>query len=331
MTALEILSILFITAAVFGLISRRWFRLPASIGTMLLTALVSGGLTAFAGVVPGIHQWASNLVLEINFENLILHGMLPLLLFGGAFLLDIEMLAREKLVVALLSIVGTVLSFALVALLMQVFSGGRIPWIECLIFGALIAPTDPIAVLEMLRRANAPVRIQAQLAGESLFNDGLGAVIFITMLAVANGHEPTAWHIGGLLLVQAGGGIVIGLLAAWCASRLMRLCDAFQVDILFTVALALGGYAIAEILKVSAPLEAVVAGIALRYFNRSARAETIAHDLLDRFWEVIDEVRELDPLRCDWSARQSPSASTQPHCKRVLPPSSPSMSSAWRS
>lgn len=291
MTALQILGILFATAAVFGLVSRRWLGLPTTIGTMLLTALVSGALTLCAGVAPDIHRWAAGLVQQIDFENLILHGMLPLLLFAGAFLLDLEELARQKLTVAVLSIIGTSLSFVLVALLMELLSGGHLPWIECLIFGALISPTDPIAVLEMLRRAGVPGHIQAQLAGESLFNDGLGAVIFITMLEVARGHALTPWHVGGLLLAEAGGGIIVGIVAAWCASRLMRISGAFQVDILFTFALALGGYAVAEILRVSAPLEAVVAGIALRHFNRTTQSQQVAHESLDRFWEVVDEVQ----------------------------------------
>lgn len=291
MTALQILSILFATAAIFGFVSRRWLRLPATVGTMLLTALVSTGFMLGADAAPGIHRWAANLVEQIDFENLILHGMLPLLLFAGAFLLDIEELARQKLAVAVLSILGTGLSFILVALLMELLSGGRLPWIECLLFGALIAPTDPIAVLEMLRRAGVPGPIQAQLAGESLFNDGLGAVLFITILEVARGHALTPWHVGGLLLAEAGGGILVGIVAAWCAARLIRMGNAFQVDVLFTLALALGGYAIAELLKVSAPLEAVVAGIALRHFNRAPHAQPVEHESLDRFWEVIDEVQ----------------------------------------
>src|SRR6266568_3948451 len=160
MSTLEILSLLFATAAIFGLISSRWLKLPITIGTMLLTVLVSLGLMLVEAWVPAIHQWAANLVLQIDFESLILRGMLPLLLFAGAFLLDLEQLAREKLTVSLLAVAGTALCFLLVALLMAVLSGGHIPWIECLLFGALTSPTDPIAVLEMLRRVGIPARIQ---------------------------------------------------------------------------------------------------------------------------------------------------------------------------
>jgi monovalent cation:H+ antiporter, CPA1 family len=291
MSGLEILSVLFATAAVFGLISSRWLRMPMTVGTMLLTALVSAALTLGASAAPGIHHWASDMVRQINFESIVLHGMLPLLLFAGAFLLDLEQLAREKLAVSLFAIVGTTLTFILVAALMFLVGFGQLPWIQCLLFGALISPTDPIAVLEMLRRAGIPKRIQAQLAGESLFNDGLGAVLFITMLEVARGYAPTPWHIGGLLAVEAGGGVLVGLVAAWLTARLMRLCKGFQVDILCSVALALGGYSVADALHMSAPLEAVVAGIALRYLNRNLPRELVAHESLDHFWEVIDEVQ----------------------------------------
>jgi CPA1 family monovalent cation:H+ antiporter len=217
--------------------------------------------------------------------------MLPLLLFAGAFLLDLEQLAREKLTVSLLAIVGTVLSVFLVAGLMEVLTGIRIPWMQCLIFGALISPTDPVAVLEMLRRTGVPKSIQAQLAGESLFNDGLGAVLFLTLLEVARGQAPTPSHIAGFLLLKAGGGIAVGLLAAWITSNLMRRVSAYQVDILFTIALALGGYVLADILHLSAPLEAVVAGIAMRHFNHDQPMERIDHDSIDGFWEVIDEIQ----------------------------------------
>jgi CPA1 family monovalent cation:H+ antiporter len=290
-STLGILSILFATAAAFGLISSRWLRLPIAIGTMLLTVLVSAALTLAAARIPIIHQWAADLMQQIDFESLILHGMLPLLLFAGAFLLDLEQLASERFAVALLSIAGTAMCFLLVAAFIALLSGGSIPWMQCLIFGALISPTDPIAVLEMLRRAGIPKRIQAQLAGESLFNDGIGAVLFITMLEVARGQAPTAWHVAGLLIAQSGGAVVLGILAAKVISYLMCKTRTYQVDILFTIALALGGYVIAGVLHLSAPLEAVVAGIALRYFNQKASGELIAHKNVESFWKVIDEIQ----------------------------------------
>lgn len=291
MSTLEILSLLFITAAVFGLLSARWLRVPITIGTMMLTVLVSASLMLVASRVPGIHEWAARLVQQIDFETLILHGMLPLLLFAGAFLLDLEQLEREKFTVSLLSIAGTTICFLLVAVSMHWLSVGRLAWIECFIFGALIAPTDPIAVLEMLRRVGVSRRIEAQLAGESLFNDGIGAVLFLTMLAIARGNAPTPWAVAGLLVAKAGGAVAVGIAAAWVTSRLMRMLDSYKIDILFTVSLAFGGYVLADRLNLSAPLEAVVAGIALRHFNGRLPEGRIAHEQIDRFWEVIDEIQ----------------------------------------
>jgi CPA1 family monovalent cation:H+ antiporter len=291
MTALEIISVIFATAALFGMISVRWLKLPITVGTMLLTVVASFALIAFDGAVPQIHQWALNLVHRINFESVILQGMLPLLLFAGAFLLDLDQLATEKLTVSLLSIIGTVASVFLVAALMFGLTGAGIPWMQCLIFGALISPTDPIAVLEMLRRVGVPRAIQAQLAGESLFNDGIGAVLFLTMIEVARGQAPTALNIGEILLLKAGGGVAAGLVAAWITSQLMRRVNAYQIDILFTIMLALGGYVLADVLHLSAPLEAVVAGIALRHFNRHQPKEHVDHESVDGFWELIDEIQ----------------------------------------
>lgn len=291
MTTLEILSVLFATAALFGLISARVLKLPLTIGTMLLTVLVSEGLTLAASAVPGIHRWAFDLVNQINFGSVILHGMLPLLLFAGAFLLDLKELARQKFVVAVLALGGTLISIFAVAGLMELFGRFQVPWMECLIFGALISPTDPIAVLEMLRRTGVPKHIQAQLAGESLFNDGVGAVLFLALLDAASGHAPTPLHMAGMLVLKAGGGILLGIVAAWVTSHLMRRIDSYQVDILFTIALALGGYVLADVLHLSAPLEAVMAGIALRHFSRGVSHERIAHDNVEGFWSVIDEIQ----------------------------------------
>ena len=291
MTTLEVLSVLFATAALFGLISARWLRLPITVGTMLLTVLLSLCLGAIGGIAPAMHQWALRLANQINFESIILHGMLPLLLFSGAFLFDLEQLAREKLTIAFMAIGGTLISIFAISGLMFLFSAGHIPWIHCLLFGALISPTDPIAVLEMLRRVGVPRGIQAQLAGESLFNDGIGAVLFLAVLDIARGHSPTPLHVAGMLVAEAGGAVLLGICAAWVAAHFMRRVDSYQVDILFTVALALGGYVVADSLHLSAPLEAVVAGIALRYFNRHQPDNRVAHRNIEGFWEVIDEVQ----------------------------------------
>jgi monovalent cation:H+ antiporter, CPA1 family len=291
MPTLEILSALFTIAALFGMISARWLKLPITVGTMLLTVIASVTLIGAGQVAPHFHDWALNLAHHIDFESVILHGMLPLLLFAGAFLLDLEQLAREKLTVSLFSVAGTVLSVFGVAGLMFLMTGMSIPWMQCLVFGALIAPTDPIAVLEMLRRTGVPKSIQSQLAGESLFNDGLGAVLFLTLLDMARGGAPTPLHIAGFLFLKAGGGIALGIAAAWFTSQLMRRVNSYQVDILFTIALALGGYVLADNLNLSAPLEAVVAGIAMRHFNRNQPKERIDRDSVEGFWEVIDEVQ----------------------------------------
>jgi monovalent cation:H+ antiporter, CPA1 family len=291
MNALEIICVLFAIAAFFGMISVRWLKLPITVGTMFLTVVASGSLIAASPAIPPVNQWAIELVQHIDFESVILNGMLPLLLFAGAFLLDLNSLASEKLTVSLLAVVGTVVSVFLVAGLMFVVPGIGLPWIQCLVFGALISPTDPVAVLEMLRRVGVPKSIQAQLAGESLFNDGIGAVLFLTMIEVARGQSPTAMHVGEFLLLKAGGAIAAGIVAAWITSMLMRRVNSYQVDILFTITLALGGYVAADLLHLSAPLEAVVAGIALRLFIRNLPKNEIDHGSVDGFWEVIDEIQ----------------------------------------
>jgi CPA1 family monovalent cation:H+ antiporter len=229
----------------------------------------------------------------IDFENLVLHGILSLLLFAGAFLLDIEELLKERLTVSVLAVAGTVISTLVTAgLLFWVLPllGIHPPWLHCLLFGALISPTDPIAVLEMLKRVGVPKNIQAQLAGESLFNDGVGAVIFLALLAASRGAAPTPSRFFFLLLVEAGGGVALGAGLAWITSYLMRWTDAYQVEILLTLALATGGYALADYRHLSAPLAAVAAGISLRRFNMN-QVHHIAHESIDAFWEVIDEVQ----------------------------------------
>lgn len=281
-------------AAAFGLISVKWLRLPIVVGTMLLTVLSSMAVLALSGAVPILKLSAMHTFAQLNYEAFILHGLLALLLFAGAFLLDVEALREERVAIGTLSVFATLLSTALVGFAVFYAAplvGAHPPMIQAFLFGALISPTDPIAVLEMLRRVAAPRSLQAQLAGESLFNDGIGAVLFLTLLGIANsGTVPSASKVATQLVLQAGGGLLLGIVLAWPVARLMRSVDAYQIDILLTLSLALGGYAVAEVLHVSAPLEAVAAGLALRWESRRDTFN-IAHSEIEHFWSAVDEVQ----------------------------------------
>ena len=291
---LVLISVLVGIAALFGWTSSRVLRLPNTIGTMFLTAITSIALGILAPIWPAPHESAVHLIREIDFQRLILHGMLPLLLFAGAFLLDLQALRLQKLPVALLSVIGTAISALAVGCLtwyaVRLF-GFSSSLLECLLFGALISPTDPIAVLEMLRRVNAPKHLEAQLAGESLFNDGVGAVIFLSLLAATQGAMPSAGHIVSQMLISAGGGILVGALLAVPIALLMRALDNPPVDLLLSLALAMGGYVIAEVFGVSAPLEAVAAGLVLRSIIERLPSERIAHRELKFFWSTLDEIQ----------------------------------------
>ena len=294
MSVLALVSLLVAVAALFGWLSARVLRVPQTIGSMGLTVFASVSLILMAGVAPGLHTWAVAVAGRVDLRDLILHGMLGLLLFAGAFLMDLGALKRQKLVVGMLSVFATVLSTAGVSGLMYLvlpLVGVRASWVECLLFGALISPTDPIAVLEMLGRTDVGKDIEAQLAGESLFNDGVGAVLFLAVLELAEGRAPSLGTVGLELVLQSGGGLLLGVALAWCASEMMRRVDRYQVEILTTLALALGGYALAGKLHVSGPLEAVAAGLALRAFNATHTHREISHEDLKRFWTLADEVQ----------------------------------------
>jgi CPA1 family monovalent cation:H+ antiporter len=291
---LVLISVLVAIAALFGWLSARVLRLPNTIGTMLLMAITSIGLELLAPVWPGPHHVALQLLGQINFERLMVHGMLPLLLFAGAFLLDLEGLLAQRLPVALLAFVATVISTLGVGMLTY-FAGrwcGLQPtMLESLLFGALISPTDPIAVLEMLRRVHAPLHLESQLAGESLFNDGVGAVIFIALLGATRGVRPSALHIILDIVLSAGGGMLLGAAMAVPIALLMRSVHSPAIDILLSLALALGGYVIAGYVGVSAPLATVASALALRVFIAHLPKDVIDYRDLNYFWTNLDEIQ----------------------------------------
>jgi CPA1 family monovalent cation:H+ antiporter len=297
MPVFALLSTLVCLAAAFSLITHRYLRLPRTVGVMLLS-LVSSLLVAIVGrAVPGLHARAAALVDHIDFSTVVLHGMLAFLLFAGAMQLDVHALRRQKAPVLSLSILGTGLSTLIVAGLLKGVldvTGLHAGWVLCLLFGALISPTDPIAVLEMLRRVGAPAALEAQLTGESLFNDGVGAVLFLTLLAsFASGRAPTVSSFTWQLLIKSGGGIALGLALGWVVTRLLHTVDSYRVEELLTLALAMGGYALADALRMSAPLEVVAAGLVVSGKAREFAMSETTRVRVDQFWDLIDDIMNV--------------------------------------
>ena len=291
---LILFSILLTVAACFGWISARVLRLPNTVGTMLLTAITSLSLVVLAPLFPSAHHFALGLAQQINFQDFILDGLLPLLLFAGASLLDLDALRKQKLAVGMLATLGTVISIAAVGALTYFSAellGYKPSFIEALLFGALISPTDPIAVLEMLQRVRTPKYLEAQLGGESLFNDGVGAVFFLGLLGATRGHAPTLSGLALEIVFAAGGGLLLGILLAFVASLFMRNVSNAAIDVLTSLALALGGYTLAQHFNLSAPIETVTAALALRLMIERQPVERIAHEELRHFWSTLDEIQ----------------------------------------
>ena len=301
MPTFALLSALVSIGALFSFLSYRVLRLPTSIGTMILSLVAACVLILGSHTVPALQASAHLLVGGIDFNQVVLHGMLAFLLFAGALQLDLKQLGRERVSVLSLSIFATALSTVIVEFLFKTvlhLVGIPISWTEALLFGALISPTDPIAVLEMLQRVGAPPELKIQLAGESLFNDGVGAVIFLALLGAAvkgsgHGSLPSPLTFGALLLLEAGGGIAMGVALGYLTYRLIRMVDSYRVEVMLTLALAMGGYVLADKLHLSAPLEAVAAGLMVSGTARRFAMSPTTRDHLEKFWELIDDIMNV--------------------------------------
>ena len=293
MRLFDLIAVFIVMAAGFGYLNFRLLKLPTTIGLMALSLLFSLSLFVLGAFVPAVAQQTRSVIEQFDFNQVLLHGMLAFLLFAGALHIDLGDLARHKEPIALLATVGVLLSTLIVGVLMWgVFAllGFKLRFIDCLLFGALISPTDPIAVLSLLKKIGAPKTLEVQIAGESLFNDGIGVVLFMGLLEVATGgNDFDVGHFAFLFIREAVGGVVFGLAIGLVAYRMLKSVDNYQVEILLSLALVWGGSALADALHMSAPIAMVVAGLLIGNQGRSFAMSKMTTEHLDLFWELVDE------------------------------------------
>ncbi|HRY16093.1 MAG: sodium:proton antiporter [Chromatiaceae bacterium] len=293
---LDIVALLITLTALFSYLNRRFIKLPTTIGVMALAMLLSLILMSLGelGYAP-VEQRAEAIIASIDFNQVLMEGMLSLLLFAGALHVDLEELARKKWPIGVLATVGVVASTFLVGIaswiVLNFGFGISISLLYCLLFGALISPTDPIAVLGILKSAGAPKSLEIKIAGESLFNDGIAVVVFAILVSLAVGGAEVT--VGGVILLfaeEALGGVAFGLAIGFVAYFFLKTIDSYDVEILITLALVLGGYALAIHLHVSGPIAMVVAGLMIGNHGRRFAMSETTRENLDTFWEMIDEI-----------------------------------------
>jgi CPA1 family monovalent cation:H+ antiporter len=294
MSLFDLVAALLVLTALLSYINYRLLKLPTTIGVMALTLLVSVAVVVIGSFLPDLERQVAAFVHRLDFDRTLMHGMLGFLLFAGALHIDLNDLARHKLSILLLATVGVLLSTALVGVLtwgLLTALGLPMRLLYCLLFGALISPTDPIAVLALLKKLGAPRDLEVQIAGESLFNDGIGVVVFIGLLGIAtesNGFGPG--QLAAVFLWEVVGGAALGLASGLLAYVLLRSVDNYQVEILLSLALVAGGYALADALHFSGPIAMVIAGLFIGNHGRRFAMSPTTVEHLDLFWELIDEI-----------------------------------------
>lgn len=289
-------SVLIVLASLFAYINYRVLKLPSTIGIMVIAIIVSVILVASGdNFLPKTTNGLIKLVNSLNFTEVLMGAMLNFLLFAGGIHVNIKDLKEQFGPVVIFSTVGVIISTFAVAFgtfYLLPLVGIQMPFIYCLVFGALISPTDPVAVLSILKQANVSKSLETKVAGESLFNDGMAVVVFTVVLQLAIGKDIdlNVENIGLLLLREAGGGLLMGVLLGYSASRALRVVDDYIISVLITLSVVMGGYLIAREMHISAPLAMVAAGLFMGNFSESFKMKSETQDYLIKFWELIDEI-----------------------------------------
>jgi monovalent cation:H+ antiporter, CPA1 family len=299
----SLVSILIALAGITSYINYRYIKLPTTVGVMLVALLASLILVLIGPYAGRFHEQAVTVVSQIDFNRVVLHGMLAFLLFAGSIHVKLDDLGREWLPISLLAVFGTLVSTFIVGgvtWLVLGWLGLDIPFLHALLFGALISPTDPIAVLGIMKSVGAPRQLETQVAGESLFNDGLGVVVFLILLELAGpggaatgGATPLSFGVGAvgmLLLEEVGGAVVLAMVAGYITYQMLRRVDNYQVEVLLTLSLAMGLYALADAMHLSAPIAVVIAGLFVGNRGRAFAMTEKTREHVDTFWELIDEI-----------------------------------------
>ena len=294
MQLFDIIALLITFAAVFSWINHRFLRLPTSIGLMAIALSMSLGLLLLGTIGHPIEQDLEKMLYSIDFDQTLLHGMLSFLLFAGALHVNVQDLANQRWVIATLataSVIGATFLIGFGTWFTFSLIGLDTPLIYCLLFGALISPTDPIAVLGILKSAGAPKALETKITGESLFNDGIAVVVFLVLLEIASGTGTvTVSSVLRLFAVEAIGGVVYGFAIGTIAFWALKKIDNYSVEVLITLALTTGGYTLAEKLHLSAPIAIVVAGLIIGNHGRRLAMSERSREHLDTFWELVDVV-----------------------------------------
>ncbi len=293
MPLIHTLTILVCLAALFSYVNHRLLKLPITIGLMAVALVFSLALLALGKLGFGVEVEAQRFIGAIDFNEALMHGMLGFLLFAGALHVNLVELLDLKWVIGTLAVVGTILTSVITgALGYWLFDlvGLPLPFLYCMLFGALISPTDPIAVMGVLRQARLPKALEMKIVGESLFNDGVGVVIFLVILNLVPKASVSVTDVLTLFAEEALGGAVLGLALGYVAYRMLRSVDNYQVEILITLALVMGSFGLADLLHTSGPIAVVVAGLLIGNQGRRWAMSETTREHLDNFWELLDEL-----------------------------------------